>query len=151
MLADAHAAAAAAASCSKLIYCCNTCIACCPAHRHSWSVGAAPGFAAAGADVEMAAWTGWTVLGQRLKEQCSSCRDSSSSRKSISDALAGATIDAARVADTPGPDPASTRGRTARQYNPQREAALKPGGAAEPLHLQHLGLAAPCVSSWPQA
>jgi len=70
---------------------------------------------------------GWAVLAQRPKEQCSSCQDSSSARGSSS-ALAGAATDAARVADNrPSPEAGSSRSRSARQIDPHREAAFKPG------------------------
>eukprot|EP00878_Enallax_costatus_P033380 GHUV01036806.1.p1 GENE.GHUV01036806.1~~GHUV01036806.1.p1 ORF type:complete len:197 (+),score=61.27 GHUV01036806.1:608-1198(+) len=75
-------------------------------------------YATAGADLEMAAWKRWRQLGQRLKDSCSSCPQDTAS-------AAAASIDAASAADTAA---ASSSGRGARQFNPLREAALRPGG-----------------------
>jgi hypothetical protein len=93
----------------------------------------------------MAAWASWAGLARRLKEQCSSCRDSSSAKSSRNE-LAGAAIDAARVADTPLSEADGSRGRQGRQFNPQREAALKPGMARGSLHLQQLAMAMSCTA-----
>lgn len=68
-----------------------------------------------GADLEMAAWKRWRQLGQRLKDACSSCKEDTA-------AAAAASIDAASV-----PDATVAVGRGARQFNPLREAALRPG------------------------
>lgn len=69
----------------------------------------------------MAAWRRWVHLGEKLRSSCSSC--SSGERNSMADVV---SIDAASIAvDTPV---ASSSGRSSKQFNPLREAALRPGG-----------------------
>ncbi|WIA20087.1 hypothetical protein OEZ85_005946 [Tetradesmus obliquus] len=87
-------------------------------NHETMNVGGNFRYATAGADLEMAAWKRWHQFGQRLKSKCSSCSDTA--------AAAAASIDAASVPDTPAPG--SSSGRSSKQYNPMREAALRPGG-----------------------
>lgn len=89
----------------------------------------------AGADLEMAAWRRWVQLGERLRSSCTTC--SSDGRSSMADVV---SIDAASIAvDTPGTG--SSSGRSSKQFNPLREAALRPGEgcAAEVAGAQTLG------------
>lgn len=74
--------------------------------------------------MEMVVWKRWMQLGEKLRRSCSSC---SSDERSSS--MAGVvSIDAASsAADTPV---ASSTGRGSKQYNPLREAALRPGDHA---------------------
>lgn len=77
----------------------------------------------AGADLEMSAWRRWVQLGERLRSSCTSC--SSDGQGSGMEGVI--SIDAARTAaDTPV---ASSSGRSSKQFNPLREAALRPGEA----------------------
>ncbi|KAF6258233.1 Metallo-dependent phosphatase-like protein [Scenedesmus sp. NREL 46B-D3] len=87
-------------------------------NHETMNVGGNFRYATAGADLEMAAWKRWHQFGARLKSKCSSCSDTA--------AAAAASISAASVPDTPAP--ASSSGRSSRQFNPMREAALRPGG-----------------------
>eukprot|EP00879_Flechtneria_rotunda_P024719 GHRR01026225.1.p1 GENE.GHRR01026225.1~~GHRR01026225.1.p1 ORF type:complete len:242 (+),score=100.16 GHRR01026225.1:164-889(+) len=92
-------------------------------NHETMNVGGNFRYATAGADIEMAAWKRWHQLGQRLKESCNSnCSTTAGSSYSTGVAAAAAMTDAASVADT-----ASSSGRSARQFNPLRHAALKPG------------------------
>jgi hypothetical protein len=69
----------------------------------------------------MAAWRRWVQLGEKLRSSCSTC--SPDERSSMADVV---SIDAASIAvDTPG-----SSGRSSKQFNPLREAVLRPGEGA---------------------
>lgn len=68
----------------------------------------------------MAAWRRWVQLGEKLRSSCGTC--STDERSSMADVV---SIDAASIAvDTPI---AGSSGRSSKQFNPLREAALRPG------------------------
>lgn len=71
--------------------------------------------------MEMAAWRRWVQLGEKLRSSCSTCSPDERS-SSMADVV---SIDAASIAvDTPI---AGSSGRSSKQFNPLREAALRPG------------------------
>lgn len=62
-------------------------------------------------------------MGERLRSSCSDCNSGSGS--SMADVI---SIDAARTAaDSPAVASSSGRSSSSKQYNPLREAALRPG------------------------
>lgn len=75
----------------------------------------------------MAAWRRWLQLGEKLRGSCGS---NGGCLQGAAAVVAAGSIDAARAAtDTPI---AGVSGRSgARQFNPVREAALRPGGCGE--------------------
>lgn len=87
-------------------------------NHETMNVGGNFRYATAGADVEMAVWRRWLALGQKLRGSC----------MTAACAATDAVVAAGATPSDPTAGVAAAAASSARQFNPVREAALRPGG-----------------------